>query len=60
MPTYPSASDEGASKFDSLKRLKEERAQDAEKIRQDFIKSHGLTVNPGVGQNPSPELTEDE
>jgi hypothetical protein len=44
---------------DSIK-AKEKRAQDAEKIRQDFVKSHRLPGKSSSVPQPPTESTEDE
>jgi len=52
--------DEVQTESQALKKLKEERAADAEKIRQDFIKSQRLNAARAALQKPSTKPTGDE
>lgn len=59
MPDYSSLPDDDAVDFDPAK-TKAQRAEDAEKIRQDFIKSQRLPSGAPASQRPIPEPPEDE
>jgi hypothetical protein len=51
--------EEPTGDYDPVK-AKDKRAQDAETIRQEFIRSQRLPSNPPQRQKPLPETTEDE
>jgi hypothetical protein len=59
MPIIPFTPDESAPEL-VLVRTKEGRAQDAEQIRQDFIKSQRLTIILRASQEPSRKSPKDE
>jgi hypothetical protein len=59
MPPPPPVPDEAASEFLPF-RSKVGRVQDAELIRQDFIKSQGSPTIPAGAQKPLPKSTKDE
>jgi hypothetical protein len=58
MTTDSSFADERPRSFDPAK-VKSQRAEDAEKIRQDFIKSRHLELPPAIKKS-SPETNADE
>ena len=59
MANYSSMPDDESIDFDPAK-AKEKRAQDAEKIRQDFIKSQRLPEGAPGTEKPLPKTSEDE
>ena len=59
MSDYSSLPDEEPIQFDPAK-AKAKREQDAEKIRQDFIKSQRLPSGAPATQKPIPSPDEDE
>jgi hypothetical protein len=59
MPNHSTQPDDESVEFDPVK-AKEKRAQDAEKIRQDFIRSQRLPGEPVSAPKPAPEAQEDE
>jgi hypothetical protein len=54
MSTHPSLPDDLSADLDPVK-AKQKRAQDAEQIRQDFIKSHRSPDRTDDGPKPSPD-----
>jgi hypothetical protein len=53
MPDYPSTPDDDPIEFDPAK-AKAKRAEDAEKIRQDFVRSQRLPSAAPATQKPIP------
>ncbi len=54
------APDEAPTESQALKKLKEERAADAERIRQDFVQSQRIRVATAAAKQPPPKPKKDE